>query len=40
MMTYAEDAERELVQLMFQNRHGAFSRIEKSKCIEASKNLN
>lgn len=30
MMTYAEDAERELVQLMFQNRHGAFSRIEKS----------
>ena len=27
MMTYAEDAERELVQLMFQNRHGAFSNI-------------
>lgn len=29
-MTFAEDAERELMQLMVQNRHGAFSKIEKS----------
>ena len=29
-MTFAEDAERELMQLMVQNRHGAFSKIEMS----------
>lgn len=29
-MTYAEEAERELMQLMVQNRHGAFSKLEKS----------
>lgn len=29
-MTFAEEAERELMELMVQNRHGAFSKIEKS----------
>ncbi|EOH72471.1 MarR family winged helix-turn-helix transcriptional regulator [Enterococcus malodoratus] len=29
-MTFAEEAERELMQLLVQNRHGAFSKIEKS----------
>lgn len=29
-MTFAEEAERELVRLMVENRHGAFSKIEKS----------
>ena len=29
-MTFAEDAERELMELMVKNRHGAFSKIEKS----------
>ncbi|MFC4772767.1 MarR family winged helix-turn-helix transcriptional regulator [Enterococcus hermanniensis] len=29
-MTYAEEAERELMQMMLKNRHGAFSKIEKS----------
>ncbi|WP_314059637.1 transcriptional regulator [uncultured Vagococcus sp.] len=29
-MTFAEEAERELIRLMVENRHGAFSRIEKS----------
>ncbi|MEG0628569.1 MAG: MarR family winged helix-turn-helix transcriptional regulator [Enterococcus viikkiensis] len=29
-MTFAEEAERELMDLMVQNRHGAFSKIEKS----------
>lgn len=29
-MTFAEEAERELMQMMLKNRHGAFSKIEKS----------
>lgn len=29
-MTFAEDAERELMELMVKNRHGAFSKLEKS----------
>lgn len=29
-MTFAEEAERKLMQLMVENRHGAFSKIEKS----------
>lgn len=29
-MTFAEDAEHELTQMMVKNRHGAFSKIEKS----------
>ncbi|GAA2906552.1 winged helix DNA-binding protein [Enterococcus pseudoavium] len=29
-MTFAEEAERELMQLMVENRHGAFSKMEKS----------
>lgn len=29
-MTFAEEAERELIRLMAQNRNGAFSKIEKS----------
>ena len=29
-MTFAEEAERELMQLLVKNRHGAFSKIEKS----------
>lgn len=29
-MTFAEEAERELMELMVKNRHGAFSKIEKS----------
>lgn len=29
-MGFAEDAERELIRLMVENRHGAFSKIEKS----------
>ncbi|MBP1040706.1 transcriptional regulator [Vagococcus sp. BWB3-3] len=29
-MAFAEEAERELIRLMVENRHGAFSKIEKS----------
>lgn len=35
-MSYAEEAEQELMRLMVQNRHSAFSRLEKAIKVKVS----